>query len=452
MADEPHYLHRVEVRNPHASQGLTLTFELYPTATAEEMKSYARRNSALDLEWLAMRQPHERPVVIVGGGPSIKDEIETIRAFAEAGAYVLAVNAASKFLSANGITVDAQFILDPQQATSTLVDRRAKDHLFASQVHPDTMDAVPRATVVHLLTEGIETCLPKDRLERGDFAVIGGGVSGGNSAICAAYALGYRNIHLFGLDSSHADDKSHAYPQPMNDHIPCVVTTWNGKDYKSSMPMKAQAERLVWLVRQLEAAGVKITPHGEGLAQAMLRSPPTPRSEREKYETIWQLDAYRKDSPAEESIEKIVNALPVGPVLDIGCGPGRAAVKLAELGYQPILLDIAHNCRDASSLSLPFHVCDFSDSIPVKAPAGYCCDVMEHIPPENVDKVLANISGAVDTCFFKIDMEPDGFGALIGEPLHLSIHDAAWWSAKLAQFWPVVEYHGGEIFVVKKEA
>jgi hypothetical protein len=63
---------------------------------------------------------------------------------------------------------------------------------------------------------------------------------------------------------------------------------------------------------------------------------------------------------------------------------------------------------------LPFLEWDLSLPCPLRAPYGYCCDVMEHIPPDQVDAVLSNIKDSAETVVFRIEYEPDVMGKLIG--------------------------------------
>jgi hypothetical protein len=56
---------------------------------------------------------------------------------------------------------------------------------------------------------------------------------------------------------------------------------------------------------------------------------------------------------------------------------------------------------------------------------------MEHIPPEDVDAVLTNIGCAAKRVFFAISTQDDVCGALIGEPLHLTVKSPFWWHSRL---------------------
>jgi hypothetical protein len=147
---------------------------------------------------------------------------------------------------------------------------------------------------------------------------------------------------------------------------------------------------------------------------------------------------YRAVAPGEMFAEQfLVRANPrVGShVIDFGCGTGRGAKKLHDAGMTVTMLDFARGClddsvRDALSDSLTFRKHDLTQPAPVIGEYGFCVDVMEHIPPDQVDLVLENILRAAKSCFFGISTEKDECGKLIGEELHLSIHDFAWWKDK----------------------
>ena len=51
----------------------------------------------------------------------------------------------------------------------------------------------------------------------------------------------------------------------------------------------------------------------------------------------------------------------------------------------------------------------------------------------------------VDRCFFKIAMFPDNMGALIGQPLHLSVFPLQWWVSMFADY--EILYAAGEELV-----
>jgi len=166
---------------------------------------------------------------------------------------------------------------------------------------------------------------------------------------------------------------------------------------------------------------------------------------------MWMHDSYRTISPGEIMVPDIADFCETGPLIDFGCGTGRAAVELTRRGYKVMLVDFAENCRDDEAVPLYFLAWDLSRPIPLRAPYGYCCDVMEHIPPEQVDDVLANMREACsEGVFFRIEHELDGHGpATLGRPLHLSVQDAAWWYKKLREHWASVESKGDGVFLAR---
>jgi len=76
---------------------------------------------------------------------------------------------------------------------------------------------------------------------------------------------------------------------------------------------------------------------------------------------------------------------------------------------------------------------DLTTKLEEKFDYGYCTDVLEHIPPEDVDKVLLNICTAARRVYFAISTVPDVMGALVGEPLHLTVESPFWWHDRLSE-------------------
>lgn len=176
--------------------------------------------------------------------------------------------------------------------------------------------------------------------------------------------------------------------------------------------------------------------------------------ESAKYTQMWSHPEYRKFSPGENSAAtflKLASPSKGENIIDFGCGTGRGSLMLALLGFLKVtMVDFAKNCLDqevqdmlvTQSHALNFVEADLRKPIPANAKYGYCTDVMEHIPPEDVEVTLKNILQSAQHVFFQICTQPDHMGVLIGESLHLTVQPHDWWLAKLRDLGAIVHWAG----------
>lgn len=410
--------------NPGATMPLVIPISLECNTPDDDVRANIRANSDKYRAWLDAVPAHDGIAILCGSGPSLADSLKEIEGI---GGTVFALNGAARFLYANGIMPDYQVMLDPRPESADLVGP-AEAHLMASACSPETLGKVANPTLFHIQAEGMDDLLPDDGP---DCVMLLGSATVGNTALGVAFALGFRDIRCYGYDSSHRDDKGHAFAQPLNDGDPCAYVTWKGKNYLASFTMKMQAEKFGGIASALKDAGCKVSVHGSGLLPDIYNSPPSGMSERDKYEAMWGFAEYRVVSPGQHSAEEFVRRFGVTrheTVIDFGCGTGRGGLSIAErAGCYTTLVDFTENSRDEQAKQLPFLQADLSKPMHIRADYGYCADVMEHIPPEQVHDVLINIMACVPTCLFRIDFNHDSCGALIGETLHLSVHDHQWW-------------------------
>lgn len=175
--------------------------------------------------------------------------------------------------------------------------------------------------------------------------------------------------------------------------------------------------------------------------------------EAAKYQKLWGMgDEYREVAPGElwaTTFLQIARPDHDAEVIDFGCGTGRGAIHLALFGgMKATMLDFTTNCLDSfvadACVSQPerikFVQHDLTKSSPLRATYGYCCDVMEHIPTEDVQTVLKNILECSHHVFFGISTEQDIKGALINEVLHLTVKPLDWWVEQIKQAGAVVHW------------
>jgi SAM-dependent methyltransferase len=176
-------------------------------------------------------------------------------------------------------------------------------------------------------------------------------------------------------------------------------------------------------------------------------------SEQQKYELMWSREQYRIVSPGEGIAHHflyVAKPRAGATVIDFGCGTGRGGLMIALFGerLKVEMVDFAANCLDedvaaacqTQSHALAFTQADLSKPLPIAGEYGFCTDVMEHIPPEQVNRVLTHILQAAQHVFFQISCRDDDCGQLIGETLHLSVHDAAWWQKKFTDIECQIHY------------
>ena len=242
--------------------------------------------------------------------------------------------------------------------------------------------------------------------------------------------------------------------QPMNASEPCSIERFNGKEYICSVSMAYAARHFMDRARLLESEGCKIYVHGSGYLPDMWN---TKLSEPEKYRLMWEQPEYRVYAPGEHCVDEFLHVVKPNKgdrVIDFGCGTGRAALKLHDAGLDVTLVDFASGCRDSEALGLPFVEADLTRPLALSAPYGFCTDVLEHIPPEDVQTVIKNIMRAAGTVYFQISTVPDVSGALIGAQLHLTVKPHAWWGSLFESLGYHVAYEREEktasVFVIQK--
>lgn len=238
----------------------------------EELFPRIRENCAKYQRRAKVIEAHNGAAVLVGGGPSLRDKISGLKARQRNGQKIFALNGACKFLNENGIVPDYQVLLDPQEFLGAYIGN-ATEYLVASQCHPGVIAAIPGDPIIwHVATEHAEENTPQH--PDGD-CLVGGGFTVGLCSMCLVYAMGYRALHLYGYDSSVAEDRDHAYPNPVSgkvgfDAVPIVTATMGGRKFKTTLAYAKQAQVFPKLCADLMGMGCNITIDADGLIMAVV--------------------------------------------------------------------------------------------------------------------------------------------------------------------------------------
>ena len=220
-----------------------------------------RHNSARDIVHLDQLPAKESSVLLIGGGPSMKNCIEEIREKAK-NSIIIAMNGSADYLAENGIKPDIQIGIDARAENLRFFKKRsAAQYYLASQCDPAIFDFIGDAILFHIALVDWDQYLPDTK----PAMAIGGGHSVGMYAMSLAYVLGFRKMHLYGYDSSYREDEHHAYSQQSNDDDPVIEAYVNDRTYKTTNWMVVQVNEFKDLSRELAQMGCTITTHGDGL-------------------------------------------------------------------------------------------------------------------------------------------------------------------------------------------
>lgn len=245
-------------------------FETSLNTPMETMIGQAEQNLHRDLPLMAELEEHAGTALIVGGGPSLAENIGKLRFHKDRGGVIFALNATHDWLIERGIIPDFHVLLDARKDNAAFVRKPHKDvtYLIASQCHPDVFEALEGYSVVMWTAcfESFEQEMEFGRKFPGKpIMMVGGGATVGMKAMYIAYLWGFRKLHMFGMDSSYRGDENHAYRQTLNDKESRMTIHAAGRDFVCAPWMAKQAMEFQGQYRQLAGLGCRIKTHGDGL-------------------------------------------------------------------------------------------------------------------------------------------------------------------------------------------
>lgn len=208
---------------------------------------------------------HDGVVAICGGGPSLADDLELIRRIRDDGHAVWALNGTLNWLVDQCVYPAAAWCVDSRPENAAFFRRApwGPSYYIASRCHPEVFAALGGCDVTLWHDSSVRDLVPEDRL------IIGGGTTVGVKAMAAAFALGYRRIHLFGFDSSYRSDEHHAYPQALNDGEAIYEATVGNRIFAAAGWMLGQVRNFGHIAPMLADEGCVVTVHGDGLLPAV---------------------------------------------------------------------------------------------------------------------------------------------------------------------------------------
>lgn len=406
-------------------------------------------------------QPQPRrdePVAIACFGPSLRETWAQLRDYP----FVISCSGAHKFLVERGLIPTWHVEVDPRAHKVDLIGppQAATEYLIASTCHPKVLDHLQDSRVK--LWHVFDNSEDGQRLLPADEWAITGGCDVGLRALTIAAFLGFRDLHVFGMDQSagtvdRPEATRHAADHPHTGSASKYSTCeFDGVTYYTTVAMLEAARNVAHELDQMPV--VHATFHGDGLCQHMMRAyvrKPLPEAQQRSFENTIAFSR-----PATISAEyAVLNAQLHRENLAYGVGGGKHAKVVTDLVTSLKTTSVLdYGCgKGYLAKALPFPIWEYDPAIPDKSqtprPADIvvCTDVLEHIEPDRLQFALNDLARCVRKVgYFVIHTGPAAKTLADGRNTHLLQHGEPWWRKKLERFFTVgnIDTVGPELHIV----
>jgi hypothetical protein len=231
-----------------------------------------QRSVKRSLPWFDFDKSSQGSVCLVGGGPSLVDTIDQLKARHQNGAKVWAMNGSYDHLQSQGIIPDVMVMLDarpenvrfvqnPQQSTTFYITSQCDDEIF------DALEGY-KVVLVHANTPGVYELLEHEKAQ--PVHLMGGFTTVGILALILAKLLGFQRIFMFGMDSSYRNGEHHAYEQTSNNGERIIDAMVNDVTYKCAPWMAQQVTDFQNVVAGFSDVTIEVC--GDGLLHEMAKA------------------------------------------------------------------------------------------------------------------------------------------------------------------------------------
>lgn len=231
-------------------------------------------------------QRHDLEAVLVGSGPSVKDEVNNLRKKRKNPKYMFfGIKGGHDFLVDSGITPHFGVAVDPlEKIHRENFLKRATDckYFIASQCHPTLFDMLmqrgDQVIVWHLLTDNLLKWSQEENSPVYKHYMIPGGSTSGLRSIVLAYAMGFRKFHLYGYDScltgslrKVGGELCEGKDEKGRDKA--IEVFISGKKFMADRAMAAQATEFQDLIKSMWKADdpFYVRGYGKGMIQTIIR-------------------------------------------------------------------------------------------------------------------------------------------------------------------------------------
>lgn len=202
-------------------------------------------------------------VAIVGSGPSVTEFVPFLK---EWDGEIWGINRAFEWMRHRGVKPTGFIGIDPEWFLVECLPNIPQDvtYYIAAQVHPCVFD--------HLKERNVRLWYMADdqvKLPWGAYPIYGGSTAM-SRAPNLAWALGWREVHIFGGDSSFTH-KTHVHGD-VNDGHTVIETEVDGAKFKTTRAMLSQAVEFVEQMPEWSRMEppLSVSVYGDGLMPALL--------------------------------------------------------------------------------------------------------------------------------------------------------------------------------------
>ena len=206
---------------------------------------------------------YQGAAAIVGSGPSLKKNWRELQDF---DGDIIACNASCQFLLEKGITPKWMFCFDADPLMLEFITPKQEiTYLIGSRCPPKTFDMLAGCHVICWHANGdrdIEEILQQAGLF--EEPMVNGGTAAVTRCMLLAPFLGYKELHLYGADSSYSEGDTHIRQSTTKEKWLAVRVGW--KTFWCAPWMAQQAEDFKIVAPQLKHLNkVRLVVHGTGI-------------------------------------------------------------------------------------------------------------------------------------------------------------------------------------------
>jgi len=232
------------------------------SASWDQLRANAADAERRGLPFIERNKPHERPLAVVGGGPSTASRLDELRGYSD----IWAINGTCQWLKGHGID-SILFSVDPGDDMPPLCEG-VERAILASNCHPSAFDALEGSDVRIFHTFMNEPVTQNVLALREKFAIMPGSTSA-CSAPLAALRMGYKQIVYYGCEGSFAET-THTFKDEA--HESQLIVRAGGKDHRTNLQFYLQSQYLAKLCNLFPRF---LHERSGGLLRAMIHHPDT---------------------------------------------------------------------------------------------------------------------------------------------------------------------------------